>query len=160
MVNGMGSAGGREKFMSNLKKIKEKTMNTKVKIFLIVVCACFVCGCCPDLTVEEMSVVWDSNSKVATARIRNVGTADADFFMVYFDGVEQPESLRKRPQVTREVDGLAQGEWVKLMANFGPLADPANSFLANVQRIRVTADAKHMVQECNEGNNTREVSVP
>jgi len=145
--------------ISDLSKSKETEMKMVLRICLIVLCAGFICGCA-DLKVTQLSAVWNQNNKVARATISNIGNDNAGPFLVYFDGVERPISKLNRPQIVQEVDGLMEGEQIEIEADFAPLAHPNNNNLANVIRILVTADAKDMVKESNENNNTRAVPVP
>lgn len=107
----------------------------------------------PDLTVENLTVVWEEDEKMATATISNIGDGDAGAFVVYFNGEEDPVSPNKRPQVSHNIEELAAGDSIELTADFLPLADPANENLANVNKIAVEVDPKGMVEESDEENN-------
>jgi len=116
-------------------------------------------GCAPDLTVRNIDVNWDALNKNASAEIANIGNKDATRFLVYFNGDEDPVSPNRRPQVSHNVPGLAQGQSVVLEADFAPLAHPDNNNLENVFKITVIADPKYMVAESNENNNNQEAST-
>ncbi|MHC4069926.1 MAG: CARDB domain-containing protein [Planctomycetota bacterium] len=134
-------------------------MKVFAKATVFILSLIFLAGCA-DLTVTNLDVNWDASNKHAKARIRNIGSRDAGMFMVYFDAEENPVSQNHRPQVCHQVDGLAKGDYVDLEADFSLLAHPDNANLANVYKIVVTADPKHMVKESNENNNSKEMPVP
>lgn len=133
-------------------------MLEKASIFILSLM--FFAGCKPDLTVTELDVTWDDADKIAVAKIKNIGDANAGPFMVYFNGEEDPVSPNHRPQVRENLPGLDKGASIELTANFAPLAHPDNMNLANVKKIVVLVDPKSMVQESNENNNSMEEPVP
>ena len=129
----------------------------KVKFFvLVLILSVAFIGCTPDLVVKNLDVNWGVSNKKAKVEIVNIGNKDAGKFLVYFNGDENPESPNRRPQVSRNVPGLAQGASVVLEADFAPLAHPDNNNLGNVYMITVIADPKHQVKESNENNNEEE----
>ncbi len=132
-----------------------------IKIFTLLLILMFVfVGCKPDLAVKDLNVTWDDTNKEATAEIANIGNKDAGEFMVYFNAEEDPVSPNYRPQVSHRVDGLARGTSLILEADFAPLARPENNYLGNVYKILVLVDPKNIVEESNENNNEKEVSLP
>lgn len=135
-------------------------MKVFAKATVFILSLIFLAGCRADLTATNLDVDWNAANKQAKARIRNIGFRDAGMFMVYFDAEENPVSQNHRPQVSHEVNGLAKGAYVDLEADFARLAHPDNANLANVYKIVVTADPKHMVKESNENNNSKEELVP
>ena len=116
-------------------------------------------GCKPNLIVNNLDVTWDETNKKANAEIANIGKKDAGNFLVYFNGDENPVSPDRRPQVSHNVPGLAQGASVVLESDFAPLAHPDNNNLGNVYKITVIADPKNMVKESNENDNTKDAPV-
>jgi hypothetical protein len=132
-------------------------MLVKALIFLPLL---LLAGCLPDLTVTKLDVTWNNTGKIAVARIRNIGNANAGPFLVYFNAEEDPVSHNHRPQVRKNLFGLHKGASTELTADFAPLAHPDNANLANVKKIAVFVDAKNMVKELNENNNSMEKPVP
>ncbi len=116
--------------------------------------------CYIDLTVKNADIVWDQHQRKVKAEIANICSLDAGNFMVYFDGVENPVSNNHRPQVSHNIPGLAGGATITLEADFDPLAHPDNFNLANVYKIRIEVDPKNMVNESNEHNNEKILSLP
>ncbi len=130
------------------------------KIFSLVFILVFlVVGCKPDLVVKNLNVTWDAANKKAKAEIANIGNKDAGSFMVYFNGVEDPVSPNRRPQVRNNIPALAKGNSIILEADFAPLAHPDNNNLGNVYKILVLVDPKNTVEESNENNNEKEVAI-
>lgn len=80
--------------------------------------------------------------------------------MVYFNGVEDPVSPNRRPQVRNNIPTLAKGNSIILEADFAPLAHPDNNNLGNVYKILVLVDPKNTIEERNENNNEKEVPIP
>ena len=133
----------------------------RLKNFVFILLPLFaIVGCAPDLVVKNLDVTWDAASKMAEAKIVNIGNKDAGKFMVYFNGDENPVSPNHRPSVGHNVPGLAKGDSIKLKADFALLAHPDNSNLENVFKITVLVDPKKMVKESNENNNTQGKAIP
>lgn len=131
------------------------------KIFSLVFILVFLLvGCKPDLVVKNLNLTWDVTNKKAKAEIANIGNKDAGSFMVYFNGVEEPVSPNRRPQVRNNIPTLAKGNSIILEADFTPLAHPDNNNLGNVYKILVLVDPKNTVEESNENNNEKEVPIP
>lgn len=131
-----------------------------VKIFSLVFILVFLLvGCKPDLVVKNLNVTWDVTNKKAKAEIANIGNKDAGSFIVYFNGVEDPVSPNRRPQVSNNIPTLAKGNSIILEADFAPLAHPDNNNLGNVYKILVLVDPKNTVEESNENNNEKEVPI-
>lgn len=114
-------------------------------------------GCTANLVTSEVNVDWD-DAKLAAAKIENLGNKDAGPFLVYFDGDENPESQKRRPQVRHYVPGPGEGESITLQGDFAPLSHPQNSNLDNIYQITVYTDPMGMVDESNENDNV--LSVP
>ncbi len=132
----------------------------KSLIMLVFILLAFaLAGCAPDLTVKNLDVTWDDANKKAKAEIANIGNKDAENFLVYFNGDENPVSSNHRPQVSHSVPGLSKGGLIILEADFAPLAHPDNQNLGNVYQISVLVDPKNMVKESNEENNAKTVPV-
>jgi hypothetical protein len=91
-----------------------------------------------------------------------VGDAQAGNFMVYVNAEENPESINHRPQIRHNVEGLAASASITLpVSDFTPLAHPDNYNLQNVYAIKVVADPKGMVAECDSlGELNNEVEIP
>jgi hypothetical protein len=117
-------------------------------------------GCKPDLVVKRVDVTWDATEKKAEAEVANIGNKDAGNFLVYFNGEEDPISPNHKPQVRKDVPGLAKGDSIILEADFAPLAHPDNNNLGNVYKILVIADPKNQIEEKNENNNEMEAIIP
>ena len=111
-------------------------------------------GCAPDIVVGQVTIDWIAPNRTAQATITNVGNADAGEFLVYFNGDEFPESRNHRPQIRHTVTSLGAGASTTLLADFAPLAHADNLYLANVYQVTVIADAKKMVDESDEHNNS------
>ncbi len=120
------------------------------------------CSQTPDLVVTNLDVDWNVPNKKAEAVISNQGNANAENFMVYFNGDEDPESQNRRPQIRHNISVLGQGQSITLEADFAPLAHPDNANLGRIYQITVQADPKQMVDESDETNNnaSRPVTEP
>ena len=111
----------------------------------------------PDLVAKDIVVKsWTATSKIVSAVIYNIGTAGAKYpISVFFNGVEEPESINHRPQRRTQVDVslAADGPGEKLKVDFHGLEHPDNSYLANVKKICVIVDPKNKKEEKDESNN-------
>ena len=145
----------------------EGEVMAKVKTFILVVLSLGAFGCKPDLIVTNVHLNnWDEDNKSVTATIENVECmipifcGDAEEFLVYFDGEEFPISSNYLPQVSKNVASLDSGDSINIVADFTSLGRPENNHLWNIDRIKVTVDAKGQVDESNENNNVCDVDVP
>lgn len=134
-------------------------MKRALTIDLAGVVLSLLAGCAADLTARPPVMQWDATHKTAKAEILNLGTKDAGPFLVYFNGQENPQSTNRRPQVGKNLPGLAVGASTWVEANFAPLAHPDNANLARIEAIKVIVDPKHMVRESNENNNEADAPV-
>ncbi|MFW9780628.1 MAG: CARDB domain-containing protein [Candidatus Heimdallarchaeota archaeon] len=114
----------------------------------------------PDLVVEDVDVEWNTNSKKASAVVKNLGDADATEFAIYFTPSECPVSLNRRPQISQTVTSLNVSSTVTIEVDFLSLSHPDNDNLANVRGVEVTADPKNTIEEQNENNNKKSVPLP
>jgi hypothetical protein len=129
-------------------------MNRFVTWTVICTAALAGAGCAADIVVDQVTIDWIAPNKTAEATITNAGNADAGEFLVYFNADEFPESRNHRPQIRHTVTSLGAGATTTLLADFAPLAHADNLYLANVYQITVIADAKKMVAESDEDNNS------
>ena len=112
-------------------------------------------GCRPDLVVENVSS--DIAAGTVTATIKNIGSADADGFLVYFNADEDPES-ESYMQVSRSVPGLARGRSLTLApAKFTPIPGQKNNFRRKIYQVTVIVDPENSVKELREGNNDKSI---
>jgi len=131
-----------------------KVINTISLIFLI-----SLLGCAPDLYVRHLGVTWDEPNKNVEAEIENRGGKDAGSFSVHIKAVEDPESIRHKPEINIDVAGLAKNKITTVNADLAPLAHPDNDNLGNVHTIRVVVDPDNTVKESKENNNVKEYAI-
>ena len=127
----------------------------------VVVVAASIVGCAQtNLVARGLGVEWHGNVRTARAYVVNDGDAASGPFLVYFDADENPVSSNYRPQVTREVPGLAAHERIVLDADFAPLGRAENAQLANVRAITLRVDPKEAVSESKEDDNALVSNLP
>jgi hypothetical protein len=130
-------------------------MLAKTSIFILPLA--FLAGCLPDLTITRLDVSAWRTSRIAVADIRNRGWKNAGPFRVYFDA---EEGTILHSQVIKDMSGLNKRISIRLTANFASEGSPPNANLDSVRRIIVCVDAKNMVKESNERNNSMAKPVP
>lgn len=113
-------------------------------------------ACKPDLTIEDLAVGWNPLHRLAKAVIKNIGNSDAGKFTVNFNAYANSVL---QAQTSQDVSGLAEDAKTLVKTDFTSLANSANQYLRNVNRIEIVVDSRNMVNESNESNNTKERSI-
>jgi len=114
----------------------------------------------PNLVANGIDVIWDDTTRAVTGYISNRGQTAAGPFLVYFNATESPESQRDRPQVRKEVAGLAPGERIRFAADFAPLATTRNFHLDHVTAIELLVNPKAQIAEENTADNALLTALP
>ncbi|MCP4573727.1 MAG: hypothetical protein GY838_15315 [bacterium] len=115
--------------------------------------------CLPDLAVTAAE--FDSVARTVSVTVKNIGSAGAGEFLVYFEinQVGAPASAKPESQHTESVVGLARGAEVSFDdIPLGSFSERPSIDLSTLMHgvLVVSADAKDMVTECDESNNVSE----
>lgn len=114
-------------------------------------------GGCADLTPTALDMDWET--KTASVCIQNRGLTQSDAVLVYFNALENPTSQNRRPQVTHTLGPLEPNQWVRLHADFAPLAHPDNANLTRVWAMEVLVDPKRSGRDTNRANDRQAVDM-
>lgn len=112
--------------------------------------------CLPDLTVTAAE--FDPVARTVSVTVKNIGSANAGEFLVYIEinQLAAPDSAKPESQASRSVAGLARGSEISFddipLSAFNERPSIDLSTLMHGE-LDVHADAKSMVEECDESNN-------
>lgn len=120
------------------------------------------CSNGPNLVVGDTEV--DFSAQTVSVEVKNTGDTDADAHLTYIEINEVGVDSSQTPQTqySAEVSGIPKGaSWSSGAIPFAAFSQPRGLDLSTLTsaNLLVHADAKGMVEECNENDNTLDTNL-
>lgn len=114
-------------------------------------------GCAPNLVVRDANI--DFSAQTVDIVVANIGKKNAGQHLTYIEinDVAAPESAKPQSQYSANVPGIPAGSsWSSGPVAFSSFSSPRGLDLSTLTsaNLVVRADAKNMVKESNESDNT------